>query len=153
MNQLKFFNFMALFLAQKFAFCFVSLHTFLAILNICVRRPWVVRVSAFSTCPQIFFSPQFGPTYPPYSLTFNSKLQVNGPRRGFRWFGLFSNRYMCMWKDCSLEAPPKSTYAKSSKHMDNKSYFTQFLLVPCKTKWVGNRGMAKLAQVFGSFEL
>lgn len=120
----------------------------------CVKR--VVRVSecVFHMSSHSPPPPPFLPQSQPHSHTHLTPY--------FRWTGLdevFGGlvcsqiaTYMCMWKDCSLEAPPKSTYAKTYKHMDNKSYFTQFLLVPCKTKWVGNRGRAKLAQVFSSFE-
>jgi hypothetical protein len=51
------------------------------------------------------------------------------------------------------KAPKNATYAEKmlcSKHMDNKTYAIQFLLVPRKTKCVGKNRISNLAQVYQS---
>ncbi len=47
-----------------------------------------------------------------------------------------------------LPSPPPPRKKLCSKHMDNKSYFIQFLLVSSKTEWVGKQGISNLTQVF-----
>ena len=79
---------------------------------------------------------------------------VDGPKtknslwRSFRYFGAWD--WLRTNERSLRKTPPTPKKMLCSKHMDNKSYAIQFLLVPRKTKCVGKSGISNLAQVYQS---